>query len=179
MPRSFVSREGGAIIGHVGVCPSAFVGGPEQGKGGGPVATFHMVDWLGSVGHPGLGSSLMHHVHAMMPTQYILGGTASARRAFDANHYERLADVPVFRKVLRAGYRLRASNKLTARTVAAAARDALRIASRRGGPTEQPLNPRRVGEFGDEVLAVSLFEARKRYPARRTFRKTGTSASRS
>ena len=149
MPRSFVSREAGAIIGHVGVCPSAFVGGPQQGAGGGPVATFHMVDWLGSVGHPGLGSALMHHVHPMAPTQYILGGTAAARRAFDANHYERLADVPVFQKVLRAGYRLRASSRPSARAVVAASRDALRIASRRGRATEQPLALRRVTEFGD------------------------------
>lgn len=156
MPRSFVAREGGAIIGHVGVCPSAFVGGPEPGGNGGePVATFHMVDWLGSVGHPGLGSSLMHHVFPMAPTQYILGGTAAARRAFDANDYERLADVPVFRKVIRAGYRLRASDRPSARSVVAAARDALRIASRREQASETPLDPRRVAEFGDEVRGVA------------------------
>ncbi len=102
-PRSFVARGDGPIIGHVGLCPATFVGGFGRAE------TFHMIDWLGSASHRGLGSALMRHIHQMTPTQYAFGTTAAARRSFDAAGYERLADVPVFRKVLRAGYRLRAA----------------------------------------------------------------------
>src|SRR5437763_10796874 len=54
--RSYVAREGGQIVGHVGFCPTAFriIEGPGRAR---EVATLHLTDWLGSEGHPGVGSA--------------------------------------------------------------------------------------------------------------------------
>ena len=56
-PRSYLARdEAGTVIGHVGICPTAFEGAVIPG---GSVATLHMIDWLGSPGHRSVGASLM------------------------------------------------------------------------------------------------------------------------
>ena len=47
-PRSYLARdEAGQVIGHVGICATAFEGAAISG---GPVSTLHMIDWLGSPG---------------------------------------------------------------------------------------------------------------------------------
>ena len=44
------------MIGHIGISLTAFEGAAIPG---GPIATLHMLDWLGSAGHPSVGVSLM------------------------------------------------------------------------------------------------------------------------
>src|SRR5690348_7672191 len=46
--RSFVACAGGRIVGHVGVCPTVFVGAALPPEG---VSTLHMIDWLGAREH--------------------------------------------------------------------------------------------------------------------------------
>ena len=76
-PRSYLARdEAGAVIGHVGICPTAFEGAVIPG---GSVATLHMIDWLGSPGHRSVGASLMRKAHEAAPTQFGLGGSDAGK----------------------------------------------------------------------------------------------------
>ncbi len=147
-----MAKSDGRIIAHLGLCPSAFVGPRVRG---GRAPTFHMIDWLGSVAHPGVGSALMKHVHDRTPTQYAFGTTAAARRSFDRAGYERIGDIPVFRKVLRAGYRLRSSSRPSLKALAATARDASRMVTRKVRRPGAKVELRRVPEFSDAVREVN------------------------
>jgi hypothetical protein len=150
-PRSFVAREGGRIVGHVGFCPTAF---RMAGSAGREVTTLHMIDWLGSEGHPGVGSSLMRQAHRHAETQYGFGGSVAGRRVIRGGGYELAAEVPVFQKVLRVGHRLREAGAGPLRKVVRAARDIARgVRQRARGPAEAG-RLRRVEAFGPEVAEI-------------------------
>src|SRR5213594_2798808 len=57
-PRSFIARDRGTIVAHLGVCPRAFVS-VGFGSEGTPIRTVHFVDWLASRTHPSTGLMLM------------------------------------------------------------------------------------------------------------------------
>ena len=59
-PRSYIARggEAGSIIGHVGICRTAFEGKDVAGTGG-KALTMHIIDWLGSPDHRSVGISLV------------------------------------------------------------------------------------------------------------------------
>ena len=150
-PRSYIVRDNGEIAAHVGFCPTRFHVGPPPTP---PVPTLHMMDWLGSKRHPGAGLPLLRLAHRLTPTQYGLGGSVDSRRVVDAVGYHTQGTVPVFQRVLRAGYRLRASTTITSRTLAAAARDAARLTFKRDDRCEIPFETRPVPAFGPEIDAV-------------------------
>ena len=84
-PRSYLAREeGGHVIGHVGICRTAFEGDAIPS---GRIATLHMIDWLGSAEHRSVGASLMRRAHQSVPTQFVLGGTEAARRVLKGRGY--------------------------------------------------------------------------------------------
>src|SRR5271165_6937033 len=84
-PRSYLAREeGGQVIGHVGICRTAFEGDAIPG---GRIATLHMIDWLGSAEHRSVGASLMRKAHESVPTQFGLGGSEAARRVLKGRGY--------------------------------------------------------------------------------------------
>jgi hypothetical protein len=108
-PRSFIARdETGRIIGHVGLCRTAFEGQAISAYGG-QVPTIHIVDWLGSPDHRSVGMSLMRTAHQGVETQFGLGVSQAALAVGERAGYELHGLVPVYMRVLRASYWLRAA----------------------------------------------------------------------
>jgi hypothetical protein len=108
-PRSYVARnDAGRIIGHIGICRTAFEG-PRATVTGGQVPTIHIIDWLGSPEHRAIGMSLMRKAHEGVPTQFGLGVSPSALVVGERAGYELRSLVPVYVRVLRTGYWLRTS----------------------------------------------------------------------
>jgi hypothetical protein len=104
LPRSFVARnQSGRIIGHVGLCRTAFVGHAINELGG-CVPTIHIIDWLGSPDHRAIGMSLMRKAHEGVPTQFGLGVSSSALIVGERAGYELRELVPVYLRVLRTRY---------------------------------------------------------------------------
>ena len=72
-PRSFIAcDENRTIIGHLGLCRTAFEG-QALNVHGGRVSTIHIIDWLGSPEHRAVGTSLMRRAHEDVATQFGLG----------------------------------------------------------------------------------------------------------
>src|SRR5438128_557977 len=68
-PRSYVARdESGRIIGHLGLCRTAFEGNALAAAGG-RVTTIHVIDWLGSPEHRAVGTSLLRQAHHGVATR--------------------------------------------------------------------------------------------------------------
>jgi hypothetical protein len=152
-PRSFVAREGGRIVGHVGICPGTFRG---PGLPAGGVSTLHMIDWLSERRGTAIGAYLMMRAQQGIATQYVLGSSAAARRVLDRSGYRLVGGVPGFHKVLRPGYRLRAREPGLGgpRRAALWARDLAHMAMRRGRAPRMPVSLRAVREFGPEVAPI-------------------------
>ncbi|HVV99724.1 MAG TPA: hypothetical protein VHB77_05270, partial [Planctomycetaceae bacterium] len=68
---SLVSRAGGKIIGHVGMCLREFIVAGHEAP---PVSTMHAIDWLGSPTHPGTGVTLMLEAFKATQTQFAVDG---------------------------------------------------------------------------------------------------------
>lgn len=151
-PRSLVAWDDrGRIVGHVGFNLTTW----RRAGSDREVSTLHLLDWLADPSHRGVGASLMRRAHARAETQYVLGGSGDARRVIARAGYERLEPVPVFRRVLRPGYRLREGGPLGGRLLRSA-RDAARLATdrpRSAGRASVVLRP--VGAFGPEVEEVT------------------------
>jgi hypothetical protein len=156
-PRSYIARdEHGSIIGHVGICLTAFEG---QAIPGGRVATLHMIDWLGSAGRRSIGASLMRKAHEGAPTQFGLGGSEAGRTVIKRGGYEPREPVPVYQRVLRPSHWLRVPGLGLTHRAAHLARDLARPFPRllRGAPLEL----RRIASFGDWWLGEIMEEASK------------------
>ena len=148
---SYIARdETGAMIGHLGLCRTAFEGHAIKAHGG-RVSTIHIIDWLGSSAHRAVGTSLMRKAHEGVATQFGLGVSEAALVVGERIGYELRSLVPVYARVLRASYWMRSSeSSLTSRGLRLA-RD---IASRW---IQRPVAPRatillkRVANFGPEI----------------------------
>ena len=70
--------------------------------------TIHIIDWLGSPEHRAVGMSLMRRAHQGVATQFGLGVSQAALVVGERAGYELRSLVPVYTRVLRAGYWLRA-----------------------------------------------------------------------
>lgn len=149
--RSFVACAGGRIVGHVGVCPTVFEGPglPREG-----VSTLHMIDWLGSRDHRSVGTALMRQAHRGAATQYVLVANERARRVTGGAGYVPVAEVPVFRKVLRPGYRWNESGHGSAGRLLRVARDAARAGLNPGRRPRIAVELREAAEFGPEVARI-------------------------
>jgi hypothetical protein len=160
VPRSHVAREGetGPIVGHIGICPTAFRGVRLPG---GEVSTMHIIDWLGSRAHRSVGSSLMWHVFPTAATQYGLIANARSRRVVKAAGYEGIAQVPVYRKVLRAGGLVGQSGQGAAGRLLRAGRDVARAVLNPGHTPRVQLKLCRVDTLGSEI--VPILEANEQY----------------
>jgi hypothetical protein len=150
-PLSYVARdEAGQIIGHIGICRTAFEG-RAMTQAGGQTATIHIIDWLGSPEHRAVGMSLMRKAHEGVSTQFGLGVSHSALVVGERAGYELRNLVPVYVRILRLGYWLRTSNVRPRYR-------ALRIAHAFLGRLMQPtpatrvaITPMRVSRFGAEI----------------------------
>lgn len=153
-PRSFIVRDAGPIVGHLGLCPSHFNVGQSQ------VPTLHMIDWLGAKGNPGVGASLLRMAQRLTPTQYGFGGSVAGRRVLDAARYHLQGLVPVFQRVLKPGYRLRTSGSPSFRGLIAASRDTARLVLQRHQAPPQVIELGPVTSFGDEITSITSAFAR-------------------
>ena len=153
-PRSLIARdERGAIIGHLGLCRTAFEGQALVAHGG-QVATIHIIDWIGSPEHRAVGTSLMRKAHESVATQFGLGVSPSALVVGERIGYELRSLVPVYTRVVRIGYWRRTNGLNPTSRALRLARD---ITSRL---VQRPANPRatimleRVAHFGAEIDPV-------------------------
>jgi predicted N-acetyltransferase YhbS len=122
-PRSLVAIDGaGEIVGHVGLGLTTWRAAGSAVE----VPALHMMDWLRSDAHRGLGGALMERAHARAEVSYVLGGSVDARRALARAGYERRAPVGVFRRILRPAAHVGRAARGGPRALLAAARDAVR-----------------------------------------------------
>jgi hypothetical protein len=156
--RSFIARDSaGSLIGHVGICPTTFVGTAIPGSG---VRTLHMIDWLGSAQHRSVGASLMRKAHEGVPTQFGLGGSDAGRAVIKRGGYELREQVPVYQRVLRSGYWLRDQDLGVVQRGVRLARDLAHNLRERPHATQVRINLQRVDSFSTEILPI-VEEAKK------------------
>jgi hypothetical protein len=145
--------DAGRIIGHLGLCRTAFEGQPLAAAGG-RVPTIHIIDWLGSPEHRAVGMSLMRTAHQGVATQFGLGVSQAALVVGERAGYELRSLVPVYTRVLRAGYWLRTVGLNAAQRGLRLARE---VASRGVRPPAAPrssITLRRVSAFGPEITPI-------------------------
>ena len=150
-PRSYIARdETGKIIGHLGLCRTLFEGRAINATGG-QLSTIHIIDWLGSPDHRAVGISLMRKAHEGVATQFGLGVSQAALVVGERAGYELRGLVPVYVRVLRPDYWIRAGGLSVLSRGLRFARDATM-------PWNQPptLPPtiivlKRVSSFGPEI----------------------------
>ncbi len=154
-PRSYVARdESGAIVGHLGFCPTAFTGA-TIGAPGGRVPALHMIDWLGSPNRRGVGVSLMRKVNEIAPVQFGLGGSRAGRDVAERSGYDLLPPIHAYQRILRPVRWLRRAGVGSPRPAARLARD---LAGRlRGRPTAPCafIDAAPVASFGAEAAEVA------------------------
>ena len=152
--RSYVAHDdAGRIVGHLGLCRTEFEGQALAGVGG-RVPTIHIIDWLGSPEHRAIGMSLMRRAHQASATPFGLGVSQAALVVGERAGYELRSLVPVYTRVLRAGYWLRSEGLGPLRRGLQLARDAM---SRLAHPPESPratITLRRVPMFGPEIMPI-------------------------
>ena len=145
---SLVARSAGRIVGHIGICPRQLI---VPGGDAAPVSTMHAIDWLGSAGHPGLGTFLMLQALATSRTQYAIGGTAQAQAVFPRLGFERKPSLDIFRKVLTPFHRLRAPGKGSLGKWAHTARDLASVWLSGAAPAAGSVRLRAEPTFTEEI----------------------------
>ncbi len=151
---SYVARdESGRIIGHLGLIRTAFEG-RALAAAGGRVSTIHIIDWLGSPEHKAVGMSLMRRAHQGVATQFGLGVSQAALVVGERAGYELRSLVPVYTRVLRASYWLRADGLAPWRRALATAREVAYRPIRRPAASRIIIVPRRVSRFGPEITPI-------------------------
>jgi hypothetical protein len=149
VPRAYVAREDGRIVGFVGISPGTFhvSGQPDR-----EITTLHGIDWLSGGGRTNTGAYLFLRGHRGIDTAYVLGASDDARRVIAGGGYEETATVPVYGKTLRPFYRLRDPGG--AGGLARAVRDAFEGIRHRAHQPTAPVVLRRVEAFGPEIDAM-------------------------
>jgi hypothetical protein len=153
-PRSYIARDdSGQIIGHLGLCRTEFEG-QALAACGGRASTIHIIDWLGSPDHRAVGTSLMRKAHEGVATQFGLGVSPAALVVGERIGYELRSLVPVYVRVLRAGYWFRAGDLGPVARLVRVARDGVsRWLERPNSPT-LPLVLRPATAFGPEICPI-------------------------
>jgi hypothetical protein len=158
---SYVARDdSGRIIGHLGLCRTAFEG-TALAAAGGRVATIHIIDWLGSPEHKAVGMRLMWRAHQGVAAPFGLGVSQAALVVGERAGYELRSLVPVYTRVLRPSYWLRAAGLAPWRRALAMTRDGADRLIRRPAIPRAVIVPRRVSSFGPEI--VPIVEAAKEH----------------
>jgi hypothetical protein len=153
-PLSYIARdESGKIVGHLGLCRTHFVGlgiaGPAR-----RVSTMHIIDWLGSSEQRSIGISMMRQAHQGVETQFGLGVSASALAVGERAGYELRGLVPVYTRLLRPGYWLRAAEASPLTRWLCLARDLSAQATRSPARRKSALILERVPRFGSEISEI-------------------------
>jgi hypothetical protein len=160
-PRSYIAYdERGTIIGHLGLCYTAFEGKAITAVGG-QVPTIHIIDWLGSPDHRAVGMSLMRKAHSGTATQFGLGVSQAALTVGERAGYELRELVPVFVHVLRPTYWMRARGLSLLSRSLRFARDTTVPWLRFSKPSQLTIVVKRISAFGPEIDPI--VEAAKAY----------------
>jgi len=156
-PRSLVAvDDSGAIVGHVGIVPTAFVA-PGVAS---PVAGLHMIDWLGSRDHRAVGAALMRRAHETASVQIGLGGSDAGRAVIRRGGYEPMPPILVYERIVSPWRRLRAGGFGSPGRIARTARDLGRLLIHPSRPATRRLTLEPTSTFGPEVLDVVRAAAR-------------------
>ncbi len=152
--RSYVARdEAGRIVGHLGLCRTDFEG-QVLAASGGRVPTIHIIDWLGSPEHRAVGMSLMRRAHSGVGTQFGLGVSQAALVVGERAGYELRSLVPVYTRVLRAGYWLRSGGLGPVQRGLRLARDVANRLIRPAAGPRASITLRKVSAFGAEIMPI-------------------------
>ncbi len=163
-PRSYLARdEAGAIVGHLGFCPTAFTTAAD----GGLAPALHMIDWLGSPTRRGVGVSLMRKVNEIAPVQFGLGGSDAGRAVIKRGGYEAMPPSFLFERILDPLRWLRAGGA-SSRGAVRTARDLARRIINPVRPATVRLDLEPVSNFGPEVDEIVRGGSRSAVIAART-----------
>ena len=113
--------------------------------------TIHIIDWLGSPNHRAIGISLMRKAHDGPATQFGLG-VARQHLSWEnelAMSYGSV--VPVYTRVLRAGYWLRTTGLKSSQRCLRLARDTIQSWTQPLAKPQTAFSVQRVSSFGPEV----------------------------
>jgi hypothetical protein len=158
---SYIAQdESGHIIGHLGLCRTAFEG-RALARAGGRVETIHIIDWLGSPEHKAVGMSLMRRAHQGAATQFGLGVSPSALVVGERAGYELRSLVPAYTRVLRPSYWLRTGDLRPWQRGLRLVRDTANRLIRPPAAPRAVIAPQRVERFGPEI--VPIIEAAKEH----------------
>ena len=114
----------------------------------------HIIDWLGSPAQRSIGISMMRQVHQGVETQFGLGVSESALGVGERAGYELRGLVPVYTRVLRAGYWLRAAGSGRIARWLRLARDLSTRAARLPARPRTTLILDQVARFGSEISEI-------------------------
>jgi hypothetical protein len=153
-PLSYIARDDtGPIIGHLGLCRTAFEGADLLTHGG--VKTIHIIDWLGAPGYRSIGMSLMRCAHQSAPTQFGLGVSEAALLVGERAGYQLRGLVPVYNRLLRPTYWLRTKGLGPIKRGLKLVRDALGCLSQPRAHTQVAIKLQRTSAFGIEVTPIT------------------------
>ena len=154
-PRSFIARDRGTIVAHLGVCPRAFVS-VGFGSEGAPIRTVHFVDWLASRAHPSTGLMLMMRGFRTAETQYALGGSAAGRQMAQKVGYETISTVPAYGRILRPAYQWRSADHGILGRLLRVGKDLGRTIVQTRLPPRVRIELLRIQRFGEEVPSILM-----------------------
>jgi hypothetical protein len=153
-PFSYIARNaGGPIIGHLGLCRTAFEGRMITTHGG-EVSTIHIIDWLGSPEHRSVGMSLMRRAHQGVATQFGLGVSQAALVVGERAGYQFRRLVPVYNRVLHPGYWLRTSGLNSMERGLKLVRDAVSQLVQPRANLREAISLERCPAFGPEITPI-------------------------
>jgi hypothetical protein len=96
VPRSFVIREEGLVVAHMGISTTAFI---RPGKAQEEVPAVHITDWLNEAGES-LGALLMLRSYSLAPVQYAFGSSPSGAPVLISGGFDEMGSVPLYHRVL-------------------------------------------------------------------------------
>jgi hypothetical protein len=153
-PRSYLAfDDAGQIIGHIGMCRTAFEG-RATAVADGRADTIHIIDWLGSPEHRTVGMSLMRKAHEGISTQFGLGVSQAALVVGERAGYELRSLVPVYVRVMRPGYWLRAGGLTVVQRAIRVAHTTIQRSIRRPRASRATIALEQVSHFGAEIGPV-------------------------
>jgi hypothetical protein len=151
---SYIAQDdAGRIIGHLGLCRTAFEG-RSLASAGGRVETIHIIDWLGSPEHKAVGMSLMRRAHQGVATQFGLGVSQAALVVGERAGYELRSLVPAYTRILRASYWLRTAGLSPWHRGLRLVREVANRLIRRPAMPSALFVLQRVERFGPEIVPV-------------------------
>ncbi len=152
-PRSYLAREEeGQLIGHVGICRTAFEGSTIPG---GRIPSLHMIDWLGSAKYRSVGASLMRKAHDSVPTQFGLGGSDAGRTVIKRGGYQTRNPIPVYQRVLHSSHWLRVPALGLSARGSRLARDVVRRVFLPARSAQVRVDVRRIGSFDSAIEPIT------------------------